>query len=76
MFGLPFKWNINFQLMYIYCQSLVVEGIRRQPWSWKIAGSIPIFGRFATPFSKESQYDNADNGHTSDCRGGLASCLG
>jgi len=32
---------------------LVAEWIRRQPCNRKIVGSIPVYGRFATPFSKE-----------------------
>jgi len=34
-------------------QGLVTERIRRQPCNRKIAGSIPVYGRFATSFSKE-----------------------
>jgi len=32
---------------------LVAEWIRRQPCNRKIVDLIPVYGRFATPFSKE-----------------------
>jgi len=38
---------------YQRSQGLVAERIRRQPCNRKIAGSIPVYGRYATPFRKE-----------------------
>jgi len=42
----PLPWSLT-------GQGLVAEWIRRQPSNRKIAGSIPVYGRFDTPFSEE-----------------------
>jgi len=36
-----------------YPQVLVAERVRHQPCIRRIAGSFPVHGHFATPFSKE-----------------------
>jgi len=35
------------------CQGIVAERIRRLRCNREIVGSIPVYGRFVTPFSKE-----------------------